>query len=170
MTNKNYWKEKEQQPMEETESAVDGIVMKLKYEVKKDYYTVGDEDVPTIEIVPSEINWMNEEGQYTGWLLASDFDVESLDDYDDFFKREERYFYEQDIYTQQGVDSMKKIEVLISDDAIEKMRTLIMTQKLAQSDSPLTDVVQRIITAIKNEEKTVTFELKKGAKHERRKS
>tara|TARA_Y100000589_G_C26780158_1_gene477449 strand:- start:331 stop:528 length:198 start_codon:yes stop_codon:yes gene_type:complete len=65
---------------------------------------------------------------------------------------------------------MKKIEVLISDDAIEKMRTLIMTQKLAQSDSPLTDVVQRIITAIKNEEKTVTFELKKGAKHERRKS
>ena len=45
-----------------------------------------------------------------------------------------------------------------------------MTQKLAQSDSPLTDVVQRIITAIKNEEKTVTFELKKGAKHERRKS
>ena len=52
--------------MEETESAVDGIVMKLKYEVKKDYYTVGDEDVPTIEIVPIEINWMNEEEEYEG--------------------------------------------------------------------------------------------------------
>tara|TARA_Y100001978_G_scaffold132588_1_gene118549 strand:- start:7 stop:264 length:258 start_codon:yes stop_codon:yes gene_type:complete len=85
--------------MEETESAVDGIVMKLKYEVKKDYYTVGDEDVPTIEIVPIEINWMNEEEEYEGWIRASDFDVESLDDYDDFFRREERYFYEQDIYT-----------------------------------------------------------------------
>ena len=35
MINKNYWKEKEQQPMEITESSVDGIVMKLKYEVKK---------------------------------------------------------------------------------------------------------------------------------------
>ena len=45
-----------------------------------------------------------------------------------------------------------------------------MTQKLAQSDNSFTDVIQRIITAIKNEEKTVTFELKKGAKHERRKS
>ena len=85
--------------MEITESSVDGIVMKLRYAVEKDYYTVGDRDIPTIEIVPSEINWMNEEGQYTGWLLASDFDVESLDDYEDFFEREEKYFYEQDIYT-----------------------------------------------------------------------
>ena len=31
--------------------------------------------------------------------IGYDFDVESLDDYDDFFRREERYFYEQDIYT-----------------------------------------------------------------------
>lgn len=85
--------------MEETESSVDDVVMKLRYEVKKDYYAVGDEDTPTIEIVPIEINWMNEEGQYTGWISASDFNVESLDDYDDFFDREQRYFYEQEIYT-----------------------------------------------------------------------
>lgn len=56
---------------------------------------------------------------------------------------------------------MKKIEVLISDDATEKMRTLIMTQKLAQSNSQLTDVVQRILTGIKNGDETVTFELRK---------
>ena len=73
--------------------------MKLRYGVEKDYHAVGDRDIPTIEIIPSEINWMNEEGEYTGWIRASDFDVESLDDYDDFFRREERYFYEQDIYT-----------------------------------------------------------------------
>ena len=85
--------------MEETESSVDDVVMKLRYEVEKDYYAVGDGDTPTIEIVPSEINWMNEEGQYTGWISASDFDVESLDDYEDFFEREEKYFYEQEIYT-----------------------------------------------------------------------
>ena len=85
--------------MEETESSVDDVVMKLRYAVEKDYYTVGDRDTPTIEIVPIEINWMNEEGQYTGWISASDFNVESLDDYDDFFDREQRYFYEQDIYT-----------------------------------------------------------------------
>ena len=85
--------------MEETESSVDVVIMKLRYEVKKDYYTVGDRDIPTIEIVPIEINWMNEEEQYTGWISASDFNVESLDDYDDFFDREQRYFYEQEIYT-----------------------------------------------------------------------
>ena len=85
--------------MEETESSVDDVIMKLRYEVEKDYYAVGDEDTPTIEIVPSEINWMNEEGQYTGWISASDFNVESLDDYEDFFEREEKYFYEQEIYT-----------------------------------------------------------------------
>ena len=85
--------------MEITESSVDGIVMKLKYEVKKDYYTVGDEDVPTIEIVPIEINWMNEEEEYEGWKEADDFDVKSLEDYDEFFEREEKLFYEQEIYT-----------------------------------------------------------------------
>ena len=52
-----------------------------------------------IYFIPSEINWMNEDGQYTGWISESDFNVESLDDYDDFFEREEKYFYEQDIYT-----------------------------------------------------------------------
>ena len=85
--------------MEETESSVDDVIMKLRYEVKKDYYAVGDRDTPTIEIIPSEINWMNEEGEYTGWKEAKDFNVKSLDDYEDFFKREEKYFYEQDIYT-----------------------------------------------------------------------
>ena len=85
--------------MEETESSVDDVVMKLRYEVKKGYYAVGDRDIPTIEIVPIEINWMNEEEKYEGWTSASDFDVESLDDYEDFFEREEKYFYEQDIYT-----------------------------------------------------------------------
>lgn len=65
---------------------------------------------------------------------------------------------------------MKKIEVLISDDAIERMRTMIITQKLAQSDNSFTNIIHRIITAIKNEEKTVTFELKKGTKNEKRKN
>ena len=85
--------------MEETESAVDDVVMKLRYEVEKDYYAVGDGDTPTIEIIPIQINWMNEEGKYEGWKEAKDFNVKSLDDYEDFFKREEKYFYEQDIYT-----------------------------------------------------------------------
>lgn len=85
--------------MEETESAVDDVVMKLRYEVKKDYYAVGDRDTPTIEIIPIQINWKNEEGKYEGWKEAKDFNVKSLDDYEDFFKREEKYFYEQDTYT-----------------------------------------------------------------------
>ena len=99
MTNKNYWKEKEQQLMEEIESSVNSLVMKLRYVVEGEDYAIGDEDYPSIAIVPIQINWMNEEGQYTNWIDASDFDVESLDDYDDFFEREEKYFYEQDIYT-----------------------------------------------------------------------
>ncbi len=56
---------------------------------------------------------------------------------------------------------MKKIEVIISEDAVSRMNTMIMAQKLAQSDSSLTDVVQRILTGIKNGDETVTFELRK---------
>ena len=85
--------------MEEIESSVNSLVMKLRDEVQGEDYAIGDEDYPSIAIVPIQINWMNEEGQYTNWIDASDFDVESLDDYDDFFEREEKYFYEQDIYT-----------------------------------------------------------------------
>ena len=65
---------------------------------------------------------------------------------------------------------MNKIEVIISDDVMDKMKSLVGIQKLAQSDNQFTVVIQRIITAIENEEKTVTFELKKGTKNERRKS
>ena len=85
--------------MEEIESSVNSLVMKLRYAVEGEDYAIGDEDYPSIAIVPIQINWMNEEGQYTNWIDASDFDVESLDDYEDFFEREEKYFYEQDIYT-----------------------------------------------------------------------
>ena len=56
---------------------------------------------------------------------------------------------------------MKKIEVIISDDAVSRMNTMIMAQKLAQSDSSLTNVIQRILTGIKNGDETVTFELRK---------
>ncbi len=56
---------------------------------------------------------------------------------------------------------MKKIEVIISEDAVSRMNTMIMAQKLAQSDSSLTNVIQRILTGIKNGEETVTFELRK---------
>ena len=59
------------------------------------------------------------------------------------------------------MDSMKKIEVIISEDAVSRMNTMIMAQKLAQSDSSLTNVIQRILTGIKNGEETVTFELRK---------
>ena len=85
--------------MDEIESSVNSLVMKLRYAVEGEDYAIGDEDYPSIAIVPIQINWMNEEGQYTNWIDASDFDVESLDDYEDFFEREEKYFYEQDIYT-----------------------------------------------------------------------
>jgi len=85
--------------MEEIESSVDSLVMKLRYEVKGEDYAIGDEDYPSIAIVPIQINWMNEEGEYEGWKEAVDFDVKSLDDHDDFFEREEKYFHEQNIYT-----------------------------------------------------------------------
>ena len=85
--------------MQETESAVNDAILKLKYEVKKAYYAKGDMDIPTIEIVPIQINWKDEEGKYKGWKEAENFDVKSLDDYDIFFETEEKYFYEQDIYT-----------------------------------------------------------------------
>ena len=42
---------------------------------------------------------MNEEEEYEGWKEADDFDVKSLEDYEDFFEREKEYFYEQEIYT-----------------------------------------------------------------------
>ena len=85
--------------MDEIESSVNSLVMKLRYAVEGEDYAIGDEDYPSIAIVPIKINWMNEDGKYTNWIDASDFDVESLDDYEDFFEREEKYFYEQDIYT-----------------------------------------------------------------------
>jgi|TARA_B100001250_G_scaffold374148_1_gene360785 hypothetical protein len=85
--------------MDEIESSVNSLVMKLRYAVEGEDYAIGDEDYPSIAIVPIQINWMNEDGKYTNWIDASDFDVESLDDYEDFFEREEKYFYEQDIYT-----------------------------------------------------------------------
>ena len=44
---------------------------------------------------------------------------------------------------------------------MDKMKSLVGIQKLAQSDNQFTVVIQRIITAIENEEKTVTFELKR---------
>ena len=56
---------------------------------------------------------------------------------------------------------MKKIEVIISDKVLDKMKSLVGIQKLAQSDNQFTVVIQRIIKAIENEEKTVTFELRK---------
>lgn len=56
---------------------------------------------------------------------------------------------------------MKKIEVIISEDAVSRMTTMIIAQKLAQSDSSLTNVIQRILTGIKNGDETVTFELRK---------
>ena len=56
---------------------------------------------------------------------------------------------------------MKKIEILISEDAIARMNTIIISQKLAQSDRSLTNVMQRILTGIKNGDETVTFELRK---------
>ena len=59
------------------------------------------------------------------------------------------------------MDSMKKIEVIISEDAVSRMSTMIIAQRLAQSDSSLTNVIQRILTGIKNGDETVTFELRK---------
>tara|TARA_Y100000994_G_C15382460_1_gene313804 strand:+ start:122 stop:307 length:186 start_codon:yes stop_codon:yes gene_type:complete len=56
---------------------------------------------------------------------------------------------------------MKKIEVIISEDAVSRMSTMIIAQRLAQSDSSLTNVIQRILTGIKNGDETVTFELRK---------
>jgi len=56
---------------------------------------------------------------------------------------------------------MKKIEILISEDAIDRMNHLIISQKLAQSDNSLTSVIQRILKGIKNGDETVTFELRK---------
>ena len=85
--------------MDEIESSVNSLVMKLRYAVEGEDYAIGDEDYPSIAIVPIQINWMNEDGKYTNWIDASHIDVESLDDYEDFFEREEKYFYEQDIYT-----------------------------------------------------------------------
>tara|TARA_E500000331_G_scaffold335608_1_gene361872 strand:+ start:584 stop:769 length:186 start_codon:yes stop_codon:yes gene_type:complete len=60
---------------------------------------------------------------------------------------------------------MKKIEVIISEDAVSRMSTMIIAQRLAQSDSSLTNVIQRILKGIENGDETVTFELrKKGSK------
>ena len=56
---------------------------------------------------------------------------------------------------------MKKIEVIISEDAVSRMNTMIIAQRLAQSDSSLTNVIQRILKGIENGDETVTFELRK---------
>tara|TARA_S200000501_G_C20675122_1_gene678109 strand:- start:290 stop:475 length:186 start_codon:yes stop_codon:yes gene_type:complete len=56
---------------------------------------------------------------------------------------------------------MKKIEVIISEDAVSRMSTMIIAQRLAQSDSSLTNVIQRILKGIENGDETVTFELRK---------
>ena len=56
---------------------------------------------------------------------------------------------------------MKKIEVIISDEVLDKMKSSVTIQKLSQSDNQFTSVIQRILKGIENGDETVTFELRK---------